>query len=129
MRAVALTVRVEAGEYFLGDPCHAVDIKTWDDFCDKLSYNEAGSITAIGEWQVLAFRTAIGDGYYSGSDGVTYAVNTGLIGLVPVELIQRRNLDLAKLGRMVNFETPQACSRDTEGVMHFGTIVIDTTPS
>jgi hypothetical protein len=119
------TVIVPAGSYFLGDPCYAVPDAFWDALLNTCKFFEKPIGTANG-FEVLGFGTAWGDGSYQDQDGNEYPVDAGLIGLVPVGLIeQEQRAELLKLGRMVDFTEPTACTA-AQGVMQFGRIRIDT---
>jgi len=84
---------LKAGTYYLGDPCYAIANKQWGKFTDKtIGERKMGvtfEITINGKTgQCWADYTAYGDGGYDGSDGVVYGVDSGSIGLVPVELME-----------------------------------------
>lgn len=110
------TVLVQPGRYFFGDPCYVVgttDVTctVWDrllDSCDYFNADNKITGTAIGEvdgYQVAAFGTMHGDGTYypitcleTVFDPKTIGLNaknsnidvdSGLIGLVPVEAINK----------------------------------------
>lgn len=82
------------GRYWVGDPCYAItndgdDIGIWFRLCDDMFAKEGGERGAAvahdkesGFWFV-ASSTAHGDGTYEGSDGRTYGVDAGMIGVVP----------------------------------------------
>lgn len=79
-------------------------------------------------WQVkkknvYAFSTYRGDGTYRGSDGFEYDVDSGLIGLAPVEL----GSDGIRIGlcKSVLVSKEIQCSSD-DGLLTFGNIVINT---
>lgn len=82
---------VPAGVYFLCDPCYLVPDNLWDSLLNSSGYFETsskGTVTMDGEeYTVFAFSTAYGDGEYEGSDGKKYDVDSGLIGLVPIGLV------------------------------------------
>lgn len=120
-------IRVPAGTYVLGDPCYAVPDELWDAACDasQCFRRPTARVSYEGtEYVVLGFITAYGDGMYKGSNGRTYPVDAGLIGLVPIGLCrdeaERRPADV------VTFAKSTLCT-NTGGRMTFGEIVIDTT--
>ena len=121
-------VTVPAGQYVIGDPCYAVPYEDWDALLASCNYfqNPIGYVEGInGKHFVLAFGTRWGDGCYAGSDGKEYPVDAGLIGLVPVELVD----DMSEhYGNVVTFNKPTVCSSNGDGKLRFGGIVIDTDP-
>ena len=124
MQITNVQVTVPAGQYVLGDPCYAVPYEDWDDLLASCDYfrNPIGS---AGKFKVLAFGTRWGDGCYAGSDGKEYPVDAGLIGLVPIELVE----DMSEhYGNVVTFNKPTVCSSNGDGKLRFGSIVIDTDP-
>ena len=126
---MTIKVIVPAGTYFLGDPCYAVPDNLWNDLlesCDFFQDSAFGRITVDGkEYKVLGFNTAFGDGCYTGSDGFSYGVDAGLIGLTPAELCTDADFN-PELGTFITFDSPTVCT-NVDGDMRFGDITVDTT--
>ena len=133
MKISKVEVEVPAGHYILGDPCYAVPDKDWDSLLQSCNYfeNPIGYVKdGIQEFPVLAFSTRWGDGCYKGTDGNTYPVDAGLIGLVPVEILGKDVHNLrGDLSKIVTFDKTIKCSRDSDGKLRFGHITIDTDPA
>jgi hypothetical protein len=133
MKISKVEVEVPAGHYILGDPCYAVPDSDWDSLLQSCNYfeNPIGYIKdGIQEFPVLAFSTRWGDGCYKGTDGNTYPVDAGLIGLVPVEILGKDVHNLrGDLSKIVTFDKTIKCSRDSDGKLRFGHITIDTDPA
>lgn len=124
MNIIKVEVIVPEGSYVIGDPCYAVPDKDWDDLLLSCNYfqNPIGCVKdGIQKFHVLAFSTRWGDGTYRGSDGNDYPVDAGLIGLVPVEMVE----DLAE-HTIVEFNRDTLCVNDGSGNLRFGHITIDT---
>jgi len=119
---------VPAGEYALCDPCYAVADDDWMTLLESCDYfNEP--VGTIKGFKVYAFDTMYGDGSYYGTDGFTYGVDAGLIGLTPVEYMgekERHEVFDGKLGTLVVFLNDTYCSRSEDGTLKFGSIEIDT---
>ena len=122
-------ITVPAGEYYLSDPCYIIrDSKDWLDVCHQLS-NQDGvkyaimktySVTVKGHTCVM-MNTYHGDGEYRSNYGHRLPVDSGMIGLIPVEFAEDKDKEFAK----VKFDTPiQPFSSD--GTMYFGKITIQT---
>jgi hypothetical protein len=130
MKISKVEVEVPAGHYILGDPCYAVPDSDWDSLLQSCNYfeNPIGYVKdGIQEFPVLAFSTRWGDGCYKGTDGNTYPVDAGLIGLVPVEILGKDVHNLrGDLSKIVTFDKTIKCSRDSDGKLRFGHITIDT---
>lgn len=119
-------VIVSAGEYLLGDPCYVFNGDDWSTLLDSCDVFDS-PVGTIREINVLAFPTTYGDGTYLGSDKVLYDVDSGLIGLVPVELVDKKYNHLYGMppNKKVVFNKPTACTNDV-GDMRFGDIHINT---
>lgn len=107
---------IPPGTYYLGDPYYVFD-QNW--------YNALRTIYGdqpdpLG-YQLIAFGTAYGDGTYFDQHAHSYPVDAGLIGLVPVQLIERSVHD----AHIIVFQTTTECWNDN-GILHFGDIIIDT---
>jgi hypothetical protein len=136
----ATLVAVSAGRYFVGDPCYPFpnngpDDGQWHrllDTCDYFQGAPVGTVTVKGQtFPVLGFSTAYGDGGYPGTDGVTYSVDSGTLGLVPMALVEAfvRETDdewLSRLGSIVEFPEGFIAKREGEGKITLGSIVIET---
>ena len=126
IKAAALPIRygaevtMPAGMYFLGDPCYAIDEDgVWDEWLAEAE--EAGTPAANGVMvadvdgvPMLGFQTAYGDGGYLSSDGEhLFGVDSGMIGLVPIELVhryfRRPVADLNGLGTFIASADPIVC--------------------
>lgn len=132
MRVVTTLVDVPAGTYILGDPCYVIADNQWEPLLKSANYfvdSSVGKLT-VGDktHKVLGFGTAWGDGCYQDNLGNEYPVDSGLIGLVPIEVAQ---IDESLIMQSmfppikVTFDRPVLCE-NTNGVMKFGHIRIDT---
>lgn len=118
----AKEVTVPAGEYVLGDPCYTFPRDHWMALLNSCDFFRDGPGHAAG-LEVVAFGTAWGDGSYEGSNGFEYAVDAGLIGLVPVFEGMEHTPHLTT---RVVFTEPTKCSTDGKGRLKFGDIEINT---
>ena len=132
MKVCKVEVEVPAGQYILGDPCYAVPDDEWMELLESCDYfeNPIGKITRRDKsyYRIVAFSTRWGDGCYRGTDGNSYPVDAGLIGLVPVEAV---DMDALRddLCTVVTFDKPTKCGTDGDGKLRFGHITIDTDPA
>jgi hypothetical protein len=126
MQIKTVGVLVPKGSYVIGDPCYAVPDKDWLPLLETCNYfnSPIGYVQGVDQKHfVLAFGTKWGDGCYRGTDGNNYPVDAGLLGLVPVELVD----DLSD-HEVVNFSKDTLCIDDGSGKLKFGHITIDTDP-
>lgn len=142
MKISKVEVEVPAGSYVLGDPCYSFpDYDEWMELLESCKYfndpigtirrsPKEGTFNVMETFNVVAFSTRWGDGRYRGTDGNSYAVDAGLIGLVPVEAL-RSDADSWRddLCTVVTFDKPTKCGTDGEGKLRFGHITIDTDPT
>ena len=80
-----------SGKFYVGDPCYVLsdDIYygIWDD-----KYNfEDGIIDCGNNLSFLVHGTAYGDGEYTGTNGFDYGVDSGTLGIVPIELVEKED--------------------------------------
>jgi hypothetical protein len=134
MKIKQVEVIVPAGIYVIGDPCYAVPNDDWDDLLESCNYfqNPIGYVKRNFTHKVfvLAFGTKWGDGCYRGTDDKEYPVDAGLIGLVPVEIVEGlADHDGDYDGVIVKFDKPTLCIDDGSGKLKFGHITIDTDPA
>lgn len=130
MKITSIEVEVPAGQYVLGDPCYAVPEDKWMELLESCNYfiNPIGNFFQDNDYHhIVAFGTRWGDGYYRGTDGKSYPVDAGLIGLVPLCASSNELRD--DLSNVVTFEKPTICSTDGTGKLRFGHITIDTNPT
>jgi hypothetical protein len=132
MKIKQVEVIVPQGSYVIGDPCYAVPDKYWMPLLESCNYfhSPIGWFSYTGYINdknfVLAFGTKWGDGSYRGTDGREYGVDAGLIGLVPLNVVE----DLSEHeGFIVTFDKDTLCIDDGSGKLKFGHITIDTDPS
>ena len=129
MQIKSVDVVVPAGQYVLGDPCYAVPNDDWDELLASCDYfrNPIGLVRdGLQTFYVLGFSTRWGDGEYLGSNGMSYPVDAGLIGLVPVEMVN----DLeSHYQNIVTFTKDTVCSYNGSGRLVFGGISIETDPA
>lgn len=110
------------GEYYIGDLCYVQKLSdVWDDFCNEFFRVEHSEVAGV---EFFAAGTAYGDGGYTGSDGIEYAVDAGLIGIISAKHLTAE--DRAKdYVNVTKFDKPFNVSAE-KGVFYFGRIVIDT---
>lgn len=125
------SVTMPAGEYFVGDPCYAVPDEKWSDWLDDAYGGRDGNtvdvlLAEVDGRPVLGISTAYGDGVYWASDGCSYPVDSGLLGLVPVEVAEKEE----PFGmQRRTFSRSLACDRFLaygHGVVNLGEIQIHT---
>lgn len=88
MKLDSVKIDVEAGTYWVGDPCYAFeDHAMWMRWLEAANYMDSplvlfAEVPDTGH-TVVGFSTAWGDGCYNDLEGNEYPVDAGLIGLVP----------------------------------------------
>ena len=93
-----------AGTYYVGDPCYALHGEKWLDFL-KTWYSDPeafidgdgnsapkanplnASVVETSEGRAFAMSTGFGDGCLADSDGNTYGIDSGTIGVVPGDML------------------------------------------
>ncbi len=72
--------------FYLGDLCYALDRELYHTVWGGQRYAD-GVFTMPNGWQFAVAHTAEGDGYYEDNQRRGYGVDSGAIGLVPLELL------------------------------------------
>ena len=97
---VEATIKSEKG-FYLGDICYVLEDRVYDKIWGEKGDYADGVHTDDKSAQSFAVAsTAFGDGCYLGDDGHDYPVDAGVIGLVPLELVFKKN-SAHQLGRIV----------------------------
>ena len=104
-----ITVQVEPGRYYLGDPCFAIGDERWNEFYNSWNYR---TFATLDGQRCLVFSLPQ-DGIYSGSDGSAYVVDAGMIALVPEALANKP--EAGKMGSFLDFKEPFTCEEVVQG--------------
>lgn len=81
-------IRSEKG-FYVGDICYVLADNVYDDVWGKNGYEDGEFTVPETGLKFAVAGTAWGDGYYQGSDGREYPVDAGVIGIVPLELVEK----------------------------------------
>ena len=129
------TAAVAAGRYWFGDPCYALgaDKSLWREWVAASAeashdFQEPVSGASYRGFPVVAASTLYGDGTYSGSDGFSYPVDSGSLGVVPAALLEELQVEPNKsdtLGTWVDLQEKDLLSEEN-GVIRFGDILVST---
>lgn len=106
--------------FFIGDPGYVIHPhKRWMEVLESCNYFNHLYESKDG-FKIIAHGTMYGDGYYPGGDGRHYSVDAGLIGIVPLELVDRdkSESDLKELGRVVKGNGEAGLEYDDNGVFY-----------
>ena len=93
-------VTLDAGDYWLGDPCYVIRDSDWMPWLEATDYrtetNLIGEIPGTGH-EAVGFATSYGDGVYpftiDGEEIFELPVDAGMIGFVPVEYEPKPRLE------------------------------------
>jgi len=117
-------VTMPAGEYFVGDPCYSVPDARWSEWLSKAGIDEEPipqfMVASLDGMAVLGIGTDHGDGVYFDQERREYPVDAGMIGLVPVELVDLGNKPEPFGTHRMTWDAPFTCTYDESG----GTIVL-----
>ena len=76
--------------FYIGDICYVLDDRIYHRvWGDQHGFADGKFKDPDTRLEVAVAGTAYGDGCYIGSDGAEFPVDTGVIGLVPLELVSR----------------------------------------
>lgn len=140
-----MSMKLPAGEYFIGDPCYAVPDDDWSDILDETLffglfrnrkemetdvYQDKDRQNGVFEFRghmIAAASTKYGDGGYRSNLGDTmFSVDAGLIGAVPMDYAtENTREELARLGAIVYLDDGTDIEYDN-GTITIGSIEIYT---
>ncbi len=108
-------------KYVVGDLCNCLNSGDWFEYCNTDALPEGA----------YSFHTFTGDGTYSDQEGREYGVDSGTIGIIPLDKVTDRDkLKEALRYRIVQvLDLPEIAESDCyeeEGVITLGPIVIPT---
>lgn len=118
-----------AGSYYVGDPCYFIEDDRWMEWLQSADYESNPKILegSLDNFVIAAASTKYGDGSYTGSDGVSYSVDAGIIGVVPEAVAREKKITAVEmLGSLVNFKENFTVSVDEDGTIEIGHISIET---
>lgn len=126
------SVTLPAGKYWIGDPCYPFPndgpkSDEWDRVLEATDFFERPHCD-LDEIQVWAGSTTYGDGTYLGTDGNSYPVDAGMLGIMPVSTVDYLGNDkvwLSQCGKFMEFSTPFRVEVSNGGFM-FGSLFIET---
>lgn len=115
-------MKFKAGKYYIGDLCYVVkEHSDWMKLLEDTNYFQNENQSYKG-YSIFAESTAHGDGVYYDQDGREYGVDAGIIGIMPVEVIESDG----KGGNIIEFKEDFEVETIELGVFKFGNIVINT---
>ena len=120
---------MKKGIYYIGDPCYIFN-ESWIKVLNEVEYFIGEEQILFGE-VVIGGNTAHGDGTYIDNSGREYAVDAGIIAILPVNLINiDKHISLSEINgsdcmHIVKFDKDFECEIDN-GYFTFGDITIDT---
>ena len=123
-------VKSEKG-FYIGDICYVLDNNIYHNVWGKQGYSD-GIIEVPGTGLSFAVGgTAYGDGTYWDNHGKCYCVDAGVIGIVPLELIENADLEEANEDGKVVYTPGEAKFSASEGIFDiilpdYETIYINT---
>lgn len=72
--------------YIIIDPCYVMTDDAYDTLCDKMNFKARAQIVEVENNQIAISTTAFGDGLYESNLNVSFPVDAGIIGAVPLAL-------------------------------------------
>jgi len=119
--------RMSAGTYYIGDPCYIFE-ESWQDALNETEFFRKDKL--FGK-DIFVNSTAYGDGLFYDNHGNSYPVDAGMIGILPIELINKdakisqEDIVKQKFGTVQTFTENFTCDYE-DGEFRFGHIRINT---
>lgn len=124
-----LTAHFEKGKYYIGDPCYVFNnCKKWIQLTEETDFFR-NPYQKILEYEILCGSTAFGDGFYEDNSGRGYLVDSGSIGIIPIQAFDYDFMsieDAMDSGTVIEFKD-YFNVEIKDGLFRFGDIIIDTT--
>jgi hypothetical protein len=83
-----------AGKYWIGDPGYV--LTDWDAYLDDSDFE--GGVYELNGALAMIFDTDHGDGGYEDQEGRVYGVDSGMIGAVPVSMVEDSKMRRSRFG-------------------------------
>lgn len=115
-------MKLPAGKYYIGDPCYVFD-ESWDRLLESTNYLQNKGPVDFDGYTLFAYSTAYGDGTYTDQHGNEYPVDAGLLGAIPIELIEVPSGE--EDGTILDAPNGLEVYHDN-GTFYFGDIIIKT---
>ena len=93
---------LELGKYYLGDPSNVLSEKIYIGILENIYQFNNGKLNINGIY-IIIHNTHSGDGIFIDTRNRKYNIQSGLLGLIPLELIEDINL-CKKDGHVFNFK-------------------------
>ena len=88
---------VNPGKYYLGDPIFALDETTYHEiYGDIFNYENGKFDLKNNDQNMIVHKTHYGDGTFFDTKKRKYIIETGLIALIPISMIDKSMLDASK---------------------------------
>lgn len=119
--------KMTKGKYYIGDPCYIFE-ESWMDVLNETHFFRDDKLKGK---DICGGGTAYGDGSYYDNQGREYAVDAGIIAILPVSMLKIDNKETLKSVRaseymhILEFKKDFECSAE-DGIFTFGDIVINT---
>lgn len=121
-------MKFDKGTYYVGDPCFVLGEGEYEKLLDTQVNKETRDRgeTALLKGSIWCHSTAYGDGDFKGARGERYAVDSGMLSVIPFGLADIEKLKkLGNLGVIEHFKEPFECSYK-DGRFTLGHLSIDT---
>nr|DAR59231.1 MAG TPA: hypothetical protein [Caudoviricetes sp.] len=89
-KTIRATIKSNKG-FYIGDICYVLNDDIYDGIWGKIGQYQDGEYATDGGNKFVVASTAYGDGCYGDDYGNVYGVDAGVLGLVPLELVAKRN--------------------------------------
>ena len=131
---MSIHTELPAGMYWIGDPCYVFPhegplCNKWVELLETNNYlKDSFAELDDGKITVWADITAFGDGSYLSSVNKRFGVDSGMLGIVPIETVDylgKSREELEQSGLFVSFDT-QFEIKFSYGFFLFGDITIET---
>jgi len=121
------TIHDPRPEWYIGDPCYAINDYLWGDFCDKVSKFSHDALEGTGiEFEFMGNQCYVynsglgGDGSFN-VHGRKFAVDAGLVSVLPARIVDDENI---RSGHIVRSRLRPVFDIDTNNFPHI-TLTLD----
>jgi hypothetical protein len=130
---ISRTEKYPAGEYYVGDLCYVLDrhdkgeLELWGVICSKFFPKNGDYVTGdfeLNGMRYSSYGTMYGDGSYHDQEGHAFAVDSGTIGVVSIEHVDRDAPSIHG-GNIIQFEK-DFTTTEKDGVITIGHLHINT---
>lgn len=123
----SVKLTLPAGTYWIGDPGYILSEEQYEQWLQEIEKgNEYDAVVIMNGYSFVTLSTMLGDGYYKSNLRFKFGVDSGNLACIPIGIVKQP--PHKHFVRRRTFKKAFKCFRTKKGMVHFGSVMIDTYP-